>query len=173
MEALNPFILYSDGSEQMKPGSKYYPLFDYLQRHGSDECQFTFTEIERLLQKPLPASARRSAWWSNRDSNSALQAKAWVQAGYHVKTVDFDREAVRFGKFQAQYVVQRSEDAILWDQIAVRALRKHMSLTQAKFAQALGVRRQTVSEWENGVYEPDRSTAKHLELIAEQRGFEA
>ena len=47
-----------------------------------------------------------------------------------------------------------------------------MNLTQAKFAQELGVRRQTVSEWENGVYEPDRSTAKHLELIAKQKQFE-
>ncbi len=47
-----------------------------------------------------------------------------------------------------------------------------MSLTQAKFAQELGVRRQTVSEWENGVYEPDRSTAKHLERIAQRKGFD-
>ncbi|MEO0738790.1 MAG: helix-turn-helix transcriptional regulator [Cyanobacteria bacterium J06649_12] len=46
-----------------------------------------------------------------------------------------------------------------------------MSLTQAKFAQELGVRRQTVSEWENGVYEPDRSTTKFLELIAKQTEF--
>ncbi|PZO46397.1 MAG: hypothetical protein DCF15_20340 [Phormidesmis priestleyi] len=43
----------------MKPGSKYYPLFDYLRRAGADECWLTFTEIERLLQKPLPTSSRR------------------------------------------------------------------------------------------------------------------
>ena len=46
-----------------------------------------------------------------------------------------------------------------------------MSLTQTEFAEQLGVRRQTVSEWENGVYDPDRSKAKFLELIAQQVNF--
>ena len=47
-----------------------------------------------------------------------------------------------------------------------------MGLTQAQFAQQLGVRRQTVSEWENGAYDPDRSTAKFLGLIAKQSDFQ-
>ncbi|MEO0867417.1 MAG: helix-turn-helix transcriptional regulator, partial [Cyanobacteria bacterium J06642_11] len=56
---------------------------------------------------------------------------------------------------------------------AIKALRKHMSLTQAQFAEELGVRRQTVSEWENGVYDPDRSTTKFLALIAQTSSFQA
>ncbi|MEM8808536.1 MAG: helix-turn-helix transcriptional regulator [Cyanobacteria bacterium P01_G01_bin.38] len=170
----------------MKPGSKYYPLFEYLQRcdrasddlsarkNKSEDAQITLTlnEVEQILQTALPPSARRRAWWSNRDSSSALQAAAWIQAGYHVDTIDFERQTVTFHKFKAEYTLQRKGDAIVWNQDAIRALRKHMGLTQAKFSQELGVRRQTVSEWENGVYEPDRSTAKHLELIAKQRGFE-
>jgi DNA-binding transcriptional regulator YiaG len=95
-----------------------------------------------------------------------------VQAGYHVETVDFSRKTVTFQKFHAEYKIERVDDAILWNKAAIRALRKHMGLTQEKFAQELGVRRQTVSEWENGVYEPDRSTAKHLALISQQRQFE-
>ena len=163
----------------MKPGSKYYPLFQYLQqRHietadsSNAELTLTLTGIERLIQNPLPPSAGKSAWWSNRDSVGSLQSTAWIQAGYHVKAVDFEQQTVTFQKFQADYTVQRQGDAIVWNRDAVRSLRKHMSLTQAKFAQELGVRRQTVSEWENGVYEPDRSTAKHLERVAEQQGFE-
>ena len=157
----------------MKIGSKYYPLFERLQSCDHDQITLSWAEIEHLIEQPLPTSAGDRAWWSNRDSASATQAKAWIQAGYHVENVDFDLRTVTFQTFQAEYTIRRNDDAILWDQNAVKALRKHMSLTQAKFAQELGVRRQTVSEWENGVYEPDRSTAKHLERIAEQKGFDA
>ncbi len=162
----------------MKPGSKYYPLYEYLQGQEASPDEnhpaltLNWAEIERLIQSALPASANKRAWWSNRDSDSALQASAWIQAGYHVETIDLDARTVTFRKFQAEYNIRRTDKAILWDQNAIKALRKHMSLTQAAFAQELGVRRQTVSEWENGVYEPDRSTAKHLELIAKQKDFE-
>jgi transcriptional regulator with XRE-family HTH domain len=58
-------------------------------------------------------------------------------------------------------------------QDAIKALRKHMGLTQAQFAQELGVHRQkTVSEWENGAYDPDRSKMKFLELIAKHSKFQ-
>lgn len=160
----------------MKIGSKYYPLFEHLQQQSkldsSEQVELTFNSIEQLLQRDLPNSAQKRAWWSNRDSTSALQAGAWVKAGYHVESVDFDKKIVTFCKFQATYTVQRNGEDIIWEQQAIRALRKHMGMTQAKFAAELGVRRQTVSEWENGVYEPDRSTAKHLELIARQKSFD-
>ena len=157
----------------MKIGSKYYPLFERLQSCDAPQITLSWDEIERLIERPLPTSASDRAWWSNRDSASAIQSKAWIQAGYHIENVDFDLQTVTFREFQAEYTIRRSDDVIVWDQNAVKALRKHMSLTQAKFAQELGVRRQTVSEWENGVYEPDRSTAKHLERIAQQKGFDA
>jgi DNA-binding transcriptional regulator YiaG len=156
----------------MKPDSKYYPLFEHLQQCTQKQTILTFAEVEQILQKPLPVSANQRAWWSNRDTVSALQSGAWVQAGYHVEAVDFAHETVTFQKFQAEYKIQRVDDAILWNNVAIRALRKHMGLTQEKFALELGVRRQTVSEWENGIYEPDRSTSKHLELISQQRHFE-
>ena len=159
----------------MKLGSKYYSLFEHLQQQAqldNSECiTLTLDAIEQLITGKLPASAQRRAWWSNRDSTSALQASAWIEAGYHVETVDFEVKAITFCKFKATYTIQRDGEKILWEQQSIRALRKHMGLTQAKFAAELGVRRQTVSEWENGVYEPDRSTAKHLELIAQQKAF--
>jgi DNA-binding transcriptional regulator YiaG len=46
-----------------------------------------------------------------------------------------------------------------------------MGLTQAQFAEELGVRQQTVSEWEQGLYAPTRATAKHLTLVAERAEF--
>ncbi len=157
----------------MKAGSKYYPLFKYLQTCDAALVSLTFSEIEAILRSSLPKSSRQRAWWSNRDSNSALQAGAWIRASYQVESVNFELEKVTFVPFQASYNIQRIDGAISWDRSAIRALRKHLGLTQAKFAAEMGVRRQTVSEWENGVYEPNRSTAKHLELLAEQKKFDA
>ncbi len=132
----------------------------------------TFAELEALLGTELPTSARmRKNWWSNRDSQRALQSGAWIGAGYHVASVDLQQQVVTFQRFQSQYMIQHQDGAIVWHQDAIKALRKHLDFTQAQFAQELGVRRQTVSEWENGVYDPDRSTAKFLDLIAKQAKF--
>ncbi|MEM9807785.1 MAG: helix-turn-helix transcriptional regulator [Cyanobacteria bacterium P01_D01_bin.56] len=157
----------------IKPGSKYYPLFEHLQTCNKESITLTFTKIETAIKNSLPASAfNKKNWWSNRDSSSALQAKAWVGAGYHIESVDLTEQTVTFRKFQAEYNIQKKDGAVMWQQDAIKALRKHMSLTQAQFAKELGVRRQTVSEWENGVYDPDRSTTKFLELIAKNNHFQ-
>ncbi|WP_030006339.1 helix-turn-helix transcriptional regulator [Picosynechococcus sp. NKBG042902] len=36
----------------------------------------------------------------------------------------------------------------------LKALRKKLRINQTQFAKALGVRQQTVSEWERGIYRP-------------------
>jgi len=41
-----------------------------------------------------------------------------------------------------------------WDAESVRGLRRHLALTQEQLADELGVRQQTVSEWETGAYRP-------------------
>lgn len=157
----------------IKPGSKYYPLFEHLHKCAQKETTLTFSKIEAILDDTLPASAfNKKNWWSNRDSASALQAKAWVSAGYHIDSVELTQQTVTFREFQAEYKIQKKDGVVVWQQDAIKALRKHMSLTQAQFAQELGVRRQTVSEWENGVYDPDRSTTKFLGLIAKQANFQ-
>ena len=58
-----------------------------------------------------------------------------------------------------------------WDSARVKALREHMGMTQQQLADELGMRQQTISEWEVGMYEPRRSTQKYLSLIAERVGF--
>ena len=58
-----------------------------------------------------------------------------------------------------------------WDAEKIKALRDHLGLTQQQLAEELGVRQQTISEWEVGVYAPRRSTSKYLNLIAERAGF--
>jgi DNA-binding transcriptional regulator YiaG len=54
-----------------------------------------------------------------------------------------------------------------WDAERVRALRRRLSLTQQQLADALGVRQQTVSEWETGIYQPRGASARMLRVVAE------
>lgn len=66
---------------------------------------------------------------------------------------------------------RRVEYVIEWDAERVKALRDHLGMTQQQLSEELGVRQQTISEWEVGVYTPRRSTSKYLSLIAERAGF--
>ena len=60
-----------------------------------------------------------------------------------------------------------------WDAGKIHALRKHLGLTQVELADELGTRQATISEWENGLYQPRGASAQLLNLIAERAGFYA
>ena len=59
-----------------------------------------------------------------------------------------------------------------WDERHIRALRRHLGLTQRKLADELGTRQQTISEWERGMYKPRGASSTLLTIIAERAGFE-
>ena len=50
----------------------------------------------------------------------------------------------------------------------VRRLRERSGLSQAAFARRLGVRQQTVSEWETGRYDPRGASLTVLQMVAEE-----
>lgn len=58
-----------------------------------------------------------------------------------------------------------------WNKDSIRALRRHMGLTQVELAKVLGIRQQTVSEWESGVYKPRGATITLLNIVADRSGF--
>jgi DNA-binding transcriptional regulator YiaG len=58
-----------------------------------------------------------------------------------------------------------------WDKERIRALRKHLGLTQTRLAEELGTRQQTISEWETGIYQPRGTSGTLLSIIAERSGF--
>jgi len=58
-----------------------------------------------------------------------------------------------------------------WNAGSVRQLRRHMQLTQEQLAEALGVRQQTVSEWETGMYTPRGASDRLLTIIADDAGY--
>lgn len=55
-----------------------------------------------------------------------------------------------------------------WDAGRVAGLRTRLGLSQAAFARELGVRQQTVSEWETGRYRPRGASVRVLALLAER-----
>ncbi|BAZ16125.1 XRE family transcriptional regulator [Calothrix sp. NIES-4071] len=147
--------------------SKYQPLQEYLENSNAAETTLTFTEIEEIIGNTLPDSARtKKQWWGNRNKG-ALQADSWMKAGYVVKKINLDEKKVTFGKPVTTYKVEPVKDTVKWNSESIKALRQKMGLTQSEFAMELGVRQQTVSEWENGVYEPRRMASKYLSKVAE------
>lgn len=155
----------------VKPDSKYFPLYKFLRNQVQDRLTLSIEAIDRMVAGRLPASAHKSrAFWSNR-SRGALQASAWMDAGFHVQNVDLKRGVVIFARPKTNYHVDREGGDILWNADMVRALRDYMDLNQDELAQILGVRQQTVSEWETGVYRPTRGRSKHLTMVAEKAAF--
>jgi DNA-binding XRE family transcriptional regulator len=156
----------------VKPGSKYHALYRHLREHGGPTVRLTFREIEAVLRAPLPSSARAGrAFWSNR-AQGALQASSWMDAGYRVSRIDLPTQTVTFVRSRPRYSVRREQGRVLWDPELIRALRGHLGLNQAGLADVLGVRQQTVSEWERGTYAPTRASGNHLTLVAERAGFD-
>ena len=55
-----------------------------------------------------------------------------------------------------------------WDARKVWELRKKLGLSQQALAQELGVRQQTISDWETGLYAPRGASNRVLSMVAEQ-----
>lgn len=110
-EALNgtaPAAVVSDEQtpqvdEERVPGeSRYTPLAEYLYQLPANRSRvtLTFSEIERIIGGPLPASAHEyRAWWSN-DTSRQAQAEQWLSAGWRTDEVDQTRGFVTFSRLQ-------------------------------------------------------------------------
>jgi transcriptional regulator with XRE-family HTH domain len=58
-----------------------------------------------------------------------------------------------------------------WTAESIRSLRSHLGQSQAALARELGIRQQTVSEWETGMYKPRGASVTILTLLAVSSGF--
>ena len=56
-----------------------------------------------------------------------------------------------------------------WEAEDVAGLRYDLGLSQQEFSRMLGVRQQTVSEWETGLHAPRGASRRMLHFVAEQR----
>jgi len=66
------------------------------------------------------------------------------------------------------YDATMSDASPAWDADRIRALRERLGLSQRQLADELGVRQQTVSEWETGVYRPRGASLRVLRMVAER-----
>lgn len=66
---------------------------------------------------------------------------------------------------------KRKRRSASWDARSIRALRRHLGLTQQEMSEQLGTRQQTISEWETGLYKPRGPSVTLLSLISEHAGF--
>jgi hypothetical protein len=77
--------------------SKYEPLRRYLADRSEPAVAMTFTQIERILGRGLPASARRyRPWWANESAGTHIHARAWLDAGRRSTNVDLNAGTVEF-----------------------------------------------------------------------------
>ena len=82
------------------------------------------------------------------------------------------RRSILHGSVYTENVMRGGRRRPAWDARAVKKLRRHLALTQEGLAEELGVRQQTVSEWETGVYRPRGASERLLTLVAERAGFD-
>ena len=74
---------------------KYGALHRHLNTLVEDEWIATFQDVEVILERPLPRSARQHRpWWGN--SRSHTHAKAWLDAGWRTRAVVLSRETLSF-----------------------------------------------------------------------------
>ena len=59
-----------------------------------------------------------------------------------------------------------------WNARTIRALRAFLGWSQNTLARDLGIRQQTVSEWETGMYRPRGASVTILSLLAQNVGFD-
>jgi len=67
--------------------------------------------------------------------------------------------------------MEKAKRGPAWDARRIKALREHLDMSQAVMAEQMGIRQQTVSEWELGRYEPRGASARLLSIIADRGGF--
>jgi transcriptional regulator with XRE-family HTH domain len=83
------------------PSRRYRPLQEHLERLEEVSIQLEFDEVEQILERDLPNSARRHrAWWANDPSHS--HARSWLEAGWQVETADMQAGWVRFVRKERQ-----------------------------------------------------------------------
>jgi DNA-binding transcriptional regulator YiaG len=66
---------------------------------------------------------------------------------------------------------EKRTDGPKWDADSIRALRRYLEMTQQEMSDELGVRQQTISDWERGYHQPRGGMSRLLTIVAERAGY--
>ena len=66
---------------------------------------------------------------------------------------------------------EKRTDGPKWDADSIRDLRRYLEMTQQEMSNELGVRQQTISDWECGYHQPPGGMTRLLTIVAERAGF--
>jgi hypothetical protein len=85
-----PAALLADAQTMSNRGtSRYENLRVYLAERSEPIVHLSFAEIEKIIGRPLPASARRyRPWWANERSGTHVHARSWLDASRRTAHVD-------------------------------------------------------------------------------------
>ncbi|MEW6180982.1 MAG: DUF4268 domain-containing protein [Chloroflexota bacterium] len=94
-----PEIEVTEGEDSR---NRYAALADWLQNQPDDveRVSLKFSQIEEIIQYPLPASAyRHRAWWAN-DSVAHSHSRQWLEAGWRTSFINLDEQRVEFTRIR-------------------------------------------------------------------------
>ncbi len=77
---------------------KYTPLEHYLSGLPESQREVTlrFEQIEGILNNKLPSSAYEDRrWWDKKKEGNHVSARAWVNAGWKVESLDVNEKWVK------------------------------------------------------------------------------
>ena len=60
----------------------------------------------------------------------------------------------------------------IWNSSTIKSLRVYADMSQTDLAQRVGVRQQTISEWETDTYRPRGASVKMLNMIGVEFGYD-
>lgn len=90
---------------------KYASLAAHLRSLDANRWTASFDQLEGILGDKLPRSAHQHrAWWANTDSH--VQATAWLEAGWQVESVHPSRQQVTFRRLRHSSGFARKREAM-------------------------------------------------------------
>ena len=77
--------------------SIYDPLRDRLSSLGVKAVRMRFADIEEIIGRDLPPSARKyPAWWGNNDQGGKRHSASWLCAGWRTENLAMEMEEISF-----------------------------------------------------------------------------
>lgn len=154
----NPYTDHNQALEQ---------ILDVEIRDAEKRVYFTL-EDGRIVGVPFDWSWRLSDATDEQRRNFSISP-----SGYGVHWPDLDEDISARGILRGRPATRPSQehpqipDATerSWTPGQILRLRKRMGLPQQDFAERVGIRQATVSDWENGKQEPSRMACRLLDML--------